>query len=78
MIDASAGTANFAVAVLGVSAVATDDVVGGNLVGTDASGSRIDLSGTSNAGPGLGVVLAGFVVRRHGRRRQRDRRRDRS
>ena len=62
VIDASAGPAHFAVAVLGVSAVATDDVVGGNLVGTDASGSSIDLSGTSNAGPGLGVVLAGFVV----------------
>jgi CSLREA domain-containing protein len=62
VIDAAAGTtANFAVAVLGVSAQATDDVVGGNLVGTDASGSRIDLSGTSNAGPALGVVLAGHV-----------------
>jgi hypothetical protein len=62
VIDASAGAANFAVAVLGVSAVGTDDVVGGNLIGTDASGSRIDLSGASNAGPGYGVVLAGFVV----------------
>jgi CSLREA domain-containing protein len=64
VIDAAAGTtANFAVAVLGVSTLATDDVVGGNLVGTDASGSRIDLSGTSNAGPALGVALAGHVFR---------------
>lgn len=58
VIDATAGKGNFAVGVFGMSATASDDLVSGNLIGTDASGGATPGPG---AGPGFGVVLAGTV-----------------